>query len=209
MKLETMAETRYQAGEKWREYMEATKHSNNPMYKDLKKVYNQLKGGRKIIDINKVIIKGGINDWSQPNLAIAKMGSKFVWCCYTEGGIISFVNRAQQWSDQSRSPIKEDVKITGMPTFNCTSLISKGKMNQRFAGWGRMELKAPVPIVPPKHLPGKITDDYYILWEVEEWKIVPPKDPWLLKRITSNMFVVLAGWDLTEIERSVMAGRLI
>lgn len=59
-----------------------------------------------------------------------------------------------------------------------------------------------------KLLPPYMGSDYYILWEVDEWKKVPPVDPYLLRRITSNFFVVLAGWNLTELERAAMAGRM-
>jgi hypothetical protein len=72
-----------------------------------------------------------------------------------------------------------------------------------------MKLEAPVPLVPAKFLPKNLTDDYYTLWEVDVWKRVAPTDPYLLKRITNNIFVVLAGWDLTPLEKSVMEGRMI
>ncbi len=206
MKIATMEETRRVAKDKWREYRDAEKISDNKVYTDLKKVYNQLKAGRKIIDIGKVLVSGGLNDWHQPNLAIAKITSKFVWCQYNESGRLVFTN-ASDWGDQGRTPLKEDVAISGMPEFTCKGLVEAGKMRKDRSGWGRMELKAPVPIVPPKILPAK-TEGYYVLWEVEEWKIVPPRDPWLLKRITDTLFVALAAWELTEIERSAMAGRL-
>ena len=32
------------------------------------------------------------------------------------------------------------------------------------------------------------------------------RDPYLLRRINENLFVVLASWDLTELERAVMEG---
>lgn len=204
-----MEEPKKQATRKWREYVQATKISSDPIYKDLAKVYNQLKGGRKVIDIGKVIIKGGVNDWNQPNLAIAKAQTKEVFCSYYESGTCNFVNRVEgSWTSNARHPIAEDVIITGMPTFSCKDLIAKGKL-QKDRDWRRMEIAAPVPLIPPRLLPTDLaTGNYYILWEVEEWRPVPPVDPWLLKRITSNLFVAVAGWDLTKIERAAMAGRM-
>jgi hypothetical protein len=67
-------------------------------------------------------------------------------------------------------------------------------------------LKTIVPKIPASLRPKGDLNKYYILWEVEKWQAVP-KDPYLLKRLTKNMFVILAGWDLTELERSVIAGR--
>ncbi|KKL76663.1 hypothetical protein LCGC14_2042670 [marine sediment metagenome] len=49
--------------------------------------------------------------------------------------------------------------------------------------------------------------NYYILWEVKLWEILPEvKDPFLLKRISQNMFVILGAWDITELERAIIEG---
>lgn len=45
-------------------------------------------------------------------------------------------------------------------------------------------------------------------WEVEKWKPVPPRDPILVKRLTPNLFGVLATWNLTELERAIIRGRI-
>lgn len=209
MNIETMSESRKTATEKWREYRNAEKVSDNPIYKDLKKVYNQLKGGRKIIDIFKVIQKGGINNEHLPTMAIAKASSKFVWCTYDPNGQIQFVNRKSRYSwdnNNGASPIMEDVSFGNwLPEFSTATLKSKGLMKEN--DWS-FRLKAPVPLIPPKHLPVNLTDDYYILWEVDKWAMVAPTDPYLLKRITKNLFVVLAAWDLTPMEKAVMEGRM-
>ena len=51
-------------------------------------------------------------------------------------------------------------------------------------------------------------ENYHVLWEVEEWYerrvIEPPIDPFLLKHIGGTLYAVLAEWDLTELERSVL-----
>ena len=36
-----------------------------------------------------------------------------------------------------------------------------------------------------------------------------PRDPYLLRRITQDLFVVLAQWELTETERFVMESAAI
>jgi hypothetical protein len=79
------------------------------------------------------------------------------------------------------------------------------------SSWGSDEIKNPtlktsVPIVPARFLPNGRLERYYILWEVEDWEEVP-KDPILLKRITKNLFVALAFWNLTPLERALIRGR--
>lgn len=198
--LEEISQAREIATIKWREYRQAIKNTNNDNYKDLAKAYNQLKNGRKLIDIAKVIQKGGVDkNTLHPKLAIAQAKSTEIRCEYSKNGSVNFINKNKRWEWH---PQKSDVSL-----INCLPIIPDSIFENQFEHSFR--LKAPVPLIPPSALPKKITNDYYILWEVDVWKKIPPTDPYLLKRITNNLFVVLAGWDLTEIEKAVMSGRMI
>jgi len=65
-----------------------------------------------------------------------------------------------------------------------------------------------VPIVPLHERPKRAMANYHILWEAE-WSKEVPVDPFLLRRIgKSDMWLVLAMWDLTEVERAALAARL-
>jgi len=63
-----------------------------------------------------------------------------------------------------------------------------------------------VPPVPPGLRPASAIGNYHVLWEAE-WERVAPADPALLKHIGGDLYAVLAVWDLTELERAVLAGR--
>jgi hypothetical protein len=65
-----------------------------------------------------------------------------------------------------------------------------------------------VPLIPPTYRPkgGRIRR-FHILWEVEEWEMVPPKDPALLRHLIGDLWSVMGTWDLTELERAVLFGR--
>lgn len=192
----SMTEIRHIAQDKWKEYTAAARTYKDPIYKDLQKVYNQVKNGQKVIDISKVIAKGGIHPDIKPKLAISSLKYKKIFCTYHKDGRVQFKPDNSGWGRRISS---FDVNLPG-----CLPLwIPQDKWTSR------QMMEAPVPPVPPRFMPKKLTDDYYILWEVDEWKMVPPVDPYLLKRITKTMFVVLAGWDLTDLERSAMAGRMI
>lgn len=42
-----------------------------------------------------------------------------------------------------------------------------------------------------------------------QWQRVPPRDPFLLRRIgKADLWLVVAMWDLTEVERAALATRL-
>jgi hypothetical protein len=67
---------------------------------------------------------------------------------------------------------------------------------------------AMVPMVPPDVLPPRGCDlaKHFILWEVSDWDIAPPIDPILLRPIGGDLYAVVAQWDLTEVERAIIAG---
>ena len=67
---------------------------------------------------------------------------------------------------------------------------------------------AMVPLVPPEAYPARGLDlaKHFVLWEVEDWDASPPEDPMLLKPIGGNLCAVLYQWNLTDIERAIIAG---
>jgi hypothetical protein len=71
-------------------------------------------------------------------------------------------------------------------------------------------LEAPVPPIPPAHRPAGDLGKYCILWEVDKWVArEPPADPMLLRPLgQTGLYVVLAHWDLTPVERMVLGGLL-
>jgi len=52
-------------------------------------------------------------------------------------------------------------------------------------------------------------EGFHTLWEVETWTLEPPRDPVLLRRLGGDLYVVLAVWDLTDLERAVLGARAI
>lgn len=65
-----------------------------------------------------------------------------------------------------------------------------------------------VPTIPPQFRPRKRRLHlFHILWEVERWDRTPPRDPALLRHLRGDLWTVHAVWDLTDLERAVLAGR--
>jgi hypothetical protein len=132
---------------------------------------------------------GGIRANFHPNLAIAQASAIKVHCIYSRNGNVEF-RSDNKWRDK-----KAVIEIKC-----CFKAWENGH-------W-QLDLEAPVPIIPPRLRPANLTDDYYILWEVDSWTQVPSRDPYLLKRLSPTLFLVCAAWDLTDIEMAVMAGRI-
>ncbi len=74
--------------------------------------------------------------------------------------------------------------------------------------WRYSEHVTLTPIIPPHLRPKHDLAGYRTLWEVEAWTKEPPRDPMLLKPLGGMLYAVLATWDLTEMERAVLRGRL-
>jgi len=190
MEVDMLTEEKEAATLKYKEYLQASKTCRDKTYDDLKKVYNQIRKGKSVIDITDAIRRGGVRENFHPNLAIARANSKEVRCIYSRNGDVQYRSSDNVWRFR-----KSDVEIK-----DCLK-----KWNG--SPW-ELDLKAPTPIIPPRLRPVSLTEDYYILWEVDTWTPMPSRDPYLLKRITKNLFVVCAAWDLTDIEMRVMAGRI-
>jgi hypothetical protein len=62
---------------------------------------------------------------------------------------------------------------------------------------------------PPLHLrPKRGLANYTILWEAI-WSPIPPGDPLLLRRIgKADLWLVVAQWDLTAVEKAALSTRL-
>jgi len=192
MKIELLKEEKESAEAKYREYLSASKTSKDAAYRDLKTVYNHVRKGKPVIDIRIALSGGGVRDNWHPRLAIAPAIHKKIRCSYSRTGDVTFQtpwkNTGWRWKDHFKFKSLLPVRPNSTP-------------------WV-MDLEAPVPVIPPIHHPGKILLSHYILWEVDSWTPAPSRDPYLLRRLTPTLFLILAEWDLTDIEMAVMAGRV-
>lgn len=177
------------AEKKWQEYCRLIHREPLEQYKILKRAYYELKQGRTIIDIYKAFEVAGTFENGYPRLAIARAGQQKV------------VFRGSNWRRSSGGFYKSPDAIvaqTLIPTLKRDYLSERETL---------------VPIVPSEHCPENGLNKYFILWEVEEdgWKPTPtpPGDPLLLKRISKNLFAVMAAWDLTPLERAAIKSALL
>jgi len=215
MKVQELEIPKEQAIEEYEAYKQVLKKPNfehEQYLKDLKAIYGHMKHGRSIIDLWASMKKAGLNSHGNPRLAICKAYAKRVrftkeresssWFYYLNP------DRRLRWEEWVK-----DIEIPD-GTFAQWE-IKKEMIGNGVTQWERttvlnQNVETIVPIIPAKFLNalrGSLKN-YHILWEVKKWKPVPPKDPMLLRKLTPNMFVVLASWDLTPLERAVIKGRL-
>jgi len=175
---------------------------------DLRRVYGHLRHGKKIIDVYESFKKAGLNEEGDPKLAICRADAKQCFCCKRDNGSAIFSMQTLNWQARydSHSPRKTYNEILlpqgtfDFPKEYPTGTTPKNRYIQTIA-----------PIIPAKILVTEVKallKNFHIIWEVEEWKPVPPRDPILVKRLTPNLFGVLATWNLTKLERAVIRGRI-
>lgn len=171
---------------------------------DLMMVYGHLKYHGKIVDVYKAFQKVGMTETQNPKLAIVRADSQ--WCHLykkNNGGAIFSHERKEKWNPHSVFA-EGDVELPAQ-----TYAWSKVEEGYRY-------LKTVAPIIPPRVQIAssmKITPyHYHILFEAEYWtddpEPTPPKDPILGRMLTPNIFGVYATWDLTELEQSLLLGKI-
>ena len=199
MKVEQIVIPKEEAEAEYRAYKQALLKHKDRYVKDLKSICGHMRHGRAIIDLWTSLKKAGLNkDWD-PRLAICNADSKNVMFEKLTGGGGRYFREnpntlRNRWDRWCSAGIR----------------VPEGTFDYPEGMWRRRCVETIVPIIPAKFLNvlrGKL-QNYHLLWEVEEWKPAPARDPILLKKLTPNIFVVLATWNLTKLERAVIRGRL-
>ena len=165
------------------------------------KAFLELSRGKTLINIREAIVDGGVNDIYLPRLAIGRADWKFVRMNSSSSSITFHDSEDSGWRAEEKSKLNVTIPRDGFPveTFDYFTRTKLGL--ERLPHY-----RALTPSIPP-HIRPNALSRYYILWEAE-WEKQVPVDPILLSRINDNLFVVVAQWDLTEVERGVLEKRL-
>jgi hypothetical protein len=201
MNIETISMPKHEAVAKIAAYRNALKTTADKEYAQALQGYRALAKGTVLIDPFQAIRDAGWDDLCRPRLAIARADQRRIELSYNK-----------EWAKDTYGSSIE--RATGV-LFNAHDLSWRHKDRQigvrdmKPSPWRKAlpRVEAIVPMIPADVLPkrGK-TSQWYILWEAE-WQNVPPRDPLLLKPIGGNLYAVLASWDLTELERKIIARR--
>lgn len=152
---------------------------------ELRAAYRALSHGQRVINVAHAFRGAGVDALHRPKLAIGRAGTDFV-----------FFRRLWRRGAEYGFGHHEDVRY---PMFTLRRETFPEQTRQINT------LRAVVPAIPAHLRPAK-QGEYFILWE-PTWEPVAPEDPLLLKRISGDMFAVLAQWDLSPVEKMVLEGR--
>lgn len=172
------------------------------------RAYEELAKGTPLIDPFAAIRECGWRPDARPVLAIARADQRL--CAWQ-------VSRSGRWWDNEAKQYKGQYAPM-MWEFTAR----RDRFDRQRASNLRLEVRdvqteppaspkggtAMVPMVPPDVMPARGCDlsKHFVLWEVESWDVAPPVDPMLLRPIGGDLYAVVAQWNLTEVERRIIAG---
>lgn len=184
----------------YRKYKEHANYST-PIDYEIQRAYQALAKGKLVIKALESIAKAGVNDQHLPKLAIAEATAK---CCFLERGADG--SATMRSSENWRKKTSNYAWRRDTFTFPADSFPwGWDRKNRMF----RSRHLATLPIIPTYLRPKRGLANYHVLWEAE-WEPLPPRDPFLLRQIgKADLWLVVAQWDLTEVERAALATRVV
>jgi hypothetical protein len=194
-----------EAEKKLQAYRTQLKKRANTEYELAVKAYEMVAKGQAILNIVDAFQQTGLGEDLRPKLAIARADKKEVQVHVSASNRrLSFSTHARgMWAGGYEGNLFVNVPFVFTPEQD--QVIRKQYSMTGFAL---------VPMIPADiraNVKGS-DEDYMILWEVEKWAdrsltSPAPRDPYLLKHIAGELYAVVAEWDLTDLERSIMSGR--
>lgn len=188
MKIEALTQIdRDQARELWKKYQSHV-HRQTEADAEIAAIYKRIAQGKTVIRALESIRAAGLGPDGCPKLAIARADMATVWWYpnrwYPNRGRCEFSERGAR--SNSRKTIRMDWPGLQSDKYNSEAIV---------------------PIIPVHLRPKRGLQNYHILWEAE-WTKRYPVDPYLLRRFGGDAWLVVAAWDLTDVERAVMSQRL-
>lgn len=190
MKVEALTQVdRESARELWQKY-QTHRHYQTPADAEIAAIYKRIAQGKTVIRALESIRAAGLGDDGLPKLAISRADMQRSYVVAHDGQAVFSPDQSYYVRhNESRT------KIVRVPWEGFTTPK------------GRWVFEAQVPIIPVHLRPRRGIQNYHVLWEAE-WSKRYPVDPYLLRRFGGDAWLVVAAWDLTEVERAVMSSRL-
>lgn len=180
---------REEAARLHRKYQECMQWSE-PIDQEIARIYKAIAQDRMVIRALASIVAAGLGDDGLPKLAIVRADA-------TRCSLYLQSNGGARFSMNGYQPDRNHRCYIDLPAGSFPD------SNRRYRHYD-----AQVPLVPLPLRPRRGLANFAILFEAE-WRPIPPKDPMLLQRVgKADLWIVRAAWDLTEVERAVLAGRL-
>jgi hypothetical protein len=194
MDLSTISMAKDQAEAAFKEYRGAFLAERNRIDGELMRGYKALKEGKQLIRLTETIAAGGEDSLGRPRLAISRADEREMQMVTWRSGMVQY--------EPAMGGVRARDRVFRLPD----GTLPKDE-NREWKYWFAL-----VPIVPPRFRPpNSALTNFHVLWEAEWYASAKtrraPRDPALLRHLGGDLWVVLATWDLTELERAVLEMR--
>lgn len=202
MNLETIEIPVDEAKARLAEYEESLRVDRNREDEAIARGYRIAAKGLPIIRLSDSIRVGGWFDNNLPRIAVCRADAKtceVTWDTHWQrpDALVFYSTAEPNWNRRNRGA-----------RINQNSVRVEIGPPETLPGMRRWRGRTIVPNIPPKVRPRRHRIRlFHILWEVEQWELTVPRDPALIRHVGGDLWAVHATWDLTEIERAVLAGR--
>lgn len=173
--------------------------------KELMAAYRVMSRGRRVINFTEACANMGWKPgptWGLPKVAICRASAKrcaLAFPYYYRSQDPVFVDDARTGRHWNHSTLSRPKSAIQMPRDLWDLAALKANSNKIF--------RCKVPTIPLRHRPAEgQLHRYHLIFEAE-WDLTPPLDPFLVKRVSKHFFAVIAQWDLTPLERSLVGMR--
>lgn len=165
--------------------------------------YHAMAQGQRLVNVASVMHAAGRDKKHLPKLALAGAHWKECWIRWSHRDRFEF--SGGRWGADLRGT-KYLNGATGFPLHTFGAEL-QNQAWRKSNGFPELPVKSIVPSIPSYLRPSGDLSEYHLLFE-PVWEAALPIDPILLKHVHGYMYAVLAQWDLTDIERSVLEGRI-
>jgi len=186
MKVERLRMDPEKARELWRKY-QAHVAGQTKADQEIAAVYKRLAQGRTVIRALESIRAAGASEEGYPRLAIARADERQIECRVSP--------HLNVWKFEPRGYARSPSRVLEVARPEGAAVPNEWK-----------SLQTDVPLIPVNLRPKHSLAGYHILFEAD-WREYPI-DPYLLRRFGADAWLVVAAWDLTTVERAVMANRI-
>jgi hypothetical protein len=185
------------ADKAFREYRAAWLSERNRIDGELMRGYKALAEGKTLVSLREALTTGGVDEIGRPRLAIARADEAQIAMDIERDGSVRYRPTFRTGADDRRF----DFPAGTFPEPPITEGVEMWRQPWDGNWWARL------PFIPPQYRPPHALVNYHLLWEAEWRRGTGPqrRDPMLLRRISGDLFAVVAAWDLTELEKLVLA----
>lgn len=181
----------------YKEYQQH-RHFETPIDREIKRTYREIAKGKTVIKALESIVAAGVHADGTPKLGLVRADQSR--CILRREFDGSFALSAPGY--ENKSVAAADMRFR----FPAGSLPEMKDLKGHNGWWQPRE--AVVPIIPLHLRPRTGLHTYHILWEAK-WNRTVPVDPFLLRRLgKGDLWLVVAAWDLTEVERAALSARV-